>query len=340
MRQWRSISMIAGFFFIGSLLMTSFASGQAKPIELYYSNVFPAPHKVCITSVEWGKEIEKRTNGRVKVTMFPGGTLTPGDKCYDGVVKGLSHVGLSVFGYTSGKFPLTEVIDLPLGYRSGLAATRLINDYYKKFKPKEFDEVKVMYLHANGPNLVNTKKPVNKLEDLKGMKIRASGTVSKITQALGGTPVAMPMPDTYDALSRGVVDGVICPIEAMEGWKLGEVVKYTTQGGVANSLAMFVVMNKEKWNSMPPDIQQIIEKINEEWIDKEGKVWDEIDASGRDFASKHGHKIITLPSEEQARWAKAVRPLLDDYVKSMKAKGLPGDEALKFCEERLKSLQK
>jgi TRAP-type C4-dicarboxylate transport system substrate-binding protein len=293
-----------------------------------------------VTSVEWGKEIEKRTNGRVKVTMFAGGTLTPGDKCYDGVVKGLSHVGLSVFGYTSGKFPLTEVIDLPLGYKSGLAATRLINEYYKKFKPKEFDEVKVMYLHANGPNLVNTKKPVNKLEDLKGMKIRASGTVSKITQALGATPVAMPMPDTYDALSRGVVDGVICPIEAMEGWRLGEVVKYTTQGtGVANSLAMFVVMNKEKWNSIPPDIQQIIEKINEEWIDREGKVWDEIDKSGREFASQRGHKIITLAADEAPRWVKAVRPLLDDYVKSMKAKGLPGDDALKFCEERLKVLQ-
>jgi TRAP-type transport system periplasmic protein len=339
MKKGRLACLIVGLFAIG-LFISSPASAQTKPIDLYYSNVFPAPHKVCVTSVEWGKEIEKRTNGRVKVTMFPGGTLTPGDKCYDGVVKGLSHVGLSVFGYTSGKFPLTEVIDLPLGYKSGLAATRLINEYYKKFKPKEFDEVKVMYLHANGPNLVNTKKPVNKLEDLKGMKIRASGTVSKITQALGATPVAMPMPDTYDALSRGVVDGVICPIEAMEGWRLGEVVKYTTQGtGVANSLAMFVVMNKEKWNSIPPDIQQIIEKINEEWIDREGKVWDEIDKSGRDFASQHGHKIITLTADEAPRWVKAVRPLLDDYVKSMKAKGLPGDEALKFCEDRLKALQ-
>jgi len=340
MKRKALASLILGLLLVGYLLLNSPASAQTKPIELYYSNVFPAPHKVCVLSVEWGKEIEKRTNGRVKVTMFPGGTLTPGDKCYDGVVKGLSHVGLSVFGYTSGKFPLTEVIDLPLGYKSGLAATRLVNEYCKKFRPKEFDEVKVMYLHANGPNLVNTKKPVNNLEDLKGMKIRASGTVSKITQALGGTPVAMPMPDTYDALSRGVVDGVICPIEALEGWKLGEVVKSTTQGGVANSLAMFVVMNKEKWNSMPPDVQQIIEKINEEWIDKQGRVWDEIDASGRDFASKRGHKIITLPPAEQERWAKAVRPLLDDYVKNMKAKGLPGDEVLKFCEERLIVLQK
>ena len=93
-------------------------------------------------SVEWGKEIEKRTNGKVQVTVFPGGTLTPADKCYDGVVKGLSDVGMSVLSYTRGRFPLTEVIDLPLGYKNGTAATKLVNLYYNKFKPKELDDVR------------------------------------------------------------------------------------------------------------------------------------------------------------------------------------------------------
>jgi len=341
MKHWRLAPLIAGFLFISSLLVVPFANGQVKPIDLYYSNVFPAPHKVCVLSVEWGKEVEKRTNRRVKVTMFPGGTLTPGDKCYDGVVKGLSHVGLSVFSYTSGKFPLTEVIDLPLGYKSGLAATRLINEYYKKFKPKEMDEVKVMYLHANGPGLLHTKKPVNKLEDLKGLKIRATGTTGKLVQALGGIQVGMPMPDTYDALSRGVVEGVWCPIEALQGWRLGEVVHNTTMAtAAASSVAMFVVMNKEKWNSLPGDIQKIIEQINDEWIDKQGQVWDDIDKAGLEFVKAKGHNIINLPPAEQDRWSNAVRPLLDEYVKSMKAKDLPGDDALKFCQDRLKVLQK
>jgi TRAP-type transport system periplasmic protein len=340
MKHWKWTILLLGLWTVGSLFVTSMVFGQAKPVDLYYSNVFPAPHKICVLNVEWGKEIEKRTNGKVKVTMFPGGTLTPGDKCYDGVVKGLSHLGHSVFSYTIGKFPMTEVIDLPLGYRSGLAATKLVNEYYSKFKPKELDEVKVMYLHAYGPGLIHTSKPVNKLEDLKGMKIRATGTVSRIVQALGATPVAMPMPDTYDALSRGVVEGVVCPIEALEGWKLGEVVKFTTQNFIsANSAAMFVVMNKDSWNSLPTDIQKLIEKINEEWIVKQGVLWDEIDKSGVEFVNKRGHKMISLPREEQEQWAKAVRPLLDDYVNRMKAKGLPGDEALKFCLDRLKTLQ-
>jgi TRAP-type C4-dicarboxylate transport system substrate-binding protein len=340
MNHWKMATLIFGILATGSLSINSSAFGQAKPVDLFYSNVYPAPHKLCVSAVEWGKEIEKRTNGRVKVTMYPGGTLTPGDKCYDGVVKGLSHVGMSVLSYTVGKFPLLEVIDLPLGFKGGAVATKITNEFFAKFKPKELEEVKVMYLMGIAPSRIHTKKPVNKLDDLKGMKIRATGTVSRIVAALGATPVAMPMPDTYDALSRGVVEGVVCPIEALEGWKLGEVVKFTTQNtSTANSIAQFVVMNKDTWNAFPPDIQNILDKVNEEWIPKSGALWDELDKSATDFILKRGNKIISLSVEEQERWTKAVRPLLDDYVSRMKAKGLPGDEALKFCQQRLKALQ-
>ena len=98
-------------------------------------------------------------------------------------------------------------------------------------------------------------------------------------------------------------------------------------------------MNKDKWNALPPDVQKIIEQINEEWIEKHGKNWDEIDKKGYDFAQKLGNKVIPLSNEEDVRWAKAVSPMFDDYVKEKKAKGLPAEEALKFCWERLKQLQ-
>ena len=221
----------------------------------------------------------------------------PGGQCYDGVEKGISDIGMSVLGYTRGKFPLTEVIDLPLGFRSGAAATKLVNAFYKKFKPKEFDGVKVMFLHAHGPGLLHTKKPVTKLEDLKGMKIRCTGLATKIVTALGGTPVAMPMGETYDALSSGVVDGSMAPQESLKSWKWGEVVKYTTEYyGASYSTGIFVVMNKDKWNSLPPDIQKIIEKVNEEWIVKSGKGWDEIDKAGREATLKLGNKSSRFPS--------------------------------------------
>lgn len=338
-KEWRSVSFTACLCFVVFLFFTPAAFGQA-PIKLNYSVFFPAHHIHSILAVEWGKEIEKRTNGKVSVAVFPGGTLTPADKCYDGVEKGISDVGMSVFAYTRGKFPLTEVMDLPVGIKSGLTATKLINEYYNRFQPKEMDGVKVMFLHAHGPGLLHTKTAVNRLEDLKGMKVRCTGLATKIVSALGGTPVAMPMGETYDALSRGVVDASMAPQESLNTWKWGEVVKFTTEDfGASYSTGMFVVMNKDKWNALPPDVQKTIEKINEEWIEKSGKGWDDIDKAGRDATLKLGNKIITLTKDEDARWASAVRPLLDEYVTNMKSKGLPGDQALKFCMDRLKSLQ-
>jgi TRAP-type C4-dicarboxylate transport system substrate-binding protein len=244
---------------------------------------------------------------------------------------------MSVLAYTKGKFPLTEVIDLPLGYTSGVAATRLINQYYQKFKPKEFEEVKVLYLHAHGPGILHSKKAVTKLEELKGMRIRCTGTVTEVVKALGAVPMSMPMGETYDALNRGMVEGSMAPMESLEGWKWGEVVKFTTEShGSAYSTGFFVVMNKEKWSALPADIQATLEKINAEWVEKAGKVWDDIDKSGKEFSLKLGNKIIPLSQEENQRWAKATSPVLDGYVKAMKEKGLPGEEALKFSLDFLK----
>lgn len=342
MKNCKVFALIFCASIIAFSLFISSVSAQPKPIEFNYSTFFPAPHRMTVLAVEWGKEIEKRTDGRVKVTMFPGGTLTKGDVAYDGVVKGISDFALTVLGYTRGKFPLTEVIDLPLGYKSGYAATKVVNDYFKRFNPKEFDEVKVMYFHAHGPGILHTsKKAVSKLEDLKGLKIRSHGLSAKVVAALGGTPVAMPMPETYDALSRGVTEGVVAPVEALDGWKLAEVTKFTTQNfGSAYSTTFIVVMNKAKWAALPADIQRIIEKLNEEWIERTGKAWDEIDKKGYDVVRARGNQIIPLSQDEDWRWTKLVKPIYDDYVKDMKAKGLPGDEALKFALEALYKYQK
>jgi TRAP-type C4-dicarboxylate transport system substrate-binding protein len=308
-----------------------------KVISLNFSNFFPAPHKNSQLAEQWCREVEKRANGKVKITYFAGGTLTPAAQTYDNVVKGIADIGESVFSYTRGKFPMMAIIDLPLGYKSGVQATGLVNEYYKKFKPKELDDVKVLFLHAHGPGILHTKKPVAKLEDLKGMKIRAMGTVVPIVEAFGAAPVGTTMPETYDALRTGVADGAMSPQESLEGWKWGEVVGSTTECfGAAYTAAMYVVMNKQKWNSLPPDVQNVFDQVSREFVEKQGKTWDEIDKSGMEFAKKRGNKIIALSKDEDARWVAAVRPMLDGYAKEMKSKGLPGDEALKFCLDYLK----
>ncbi len=328
-----------------AMLMVSYAApvnAQQKTITLNYSNMQPAPHKLSLLCEEYAREIEKRTNGGVKITVFHGGTLTPATQAYDGVVNGLSDLALGVFSYHRGRFPLTEFSDLPIGIKNCVTAAKLFNEYYARFKPKEMDDVKVMYLHGNPPSVVHTvKKQVMKLEDLKGLKMRVTPLGTPIAKALGAAPVAMPMGDAYDALSKNVVDGGFFPYEALEGWKLGEVVKYTTESWpVAFTSAWYVIMNKKKWESLTPEWQKAIEKVNEEWIEKTGKAWDEIDAAGKAFYIKQGGKVITLSQAEGQRWVKAVQPVLDDYVKAAKSKGLPGDQVLKFALDYLKKYQK
>jgi TRAP-type C4-dicarboxylate transport system substrate-binding protein len=227
------------------------------------------------------------------------------------------------------------VVDLPLGYKTGAAATKLANAYYQKFQPKELMDTQVMFLHAHGPGLLHTKKPVANLEDFKGMKIGCTGLATKIVEKLGGTPVAGPMPERYDSLQKGVIEGGLFPVESLKGWKLGEVVQSTTLNhSTAYTTTFFVVMNKEKWASLSADVQKVFTEVNAEFAEKFGKGWDQIDKEGGEFATSKGVKTIALSKEEDAKWAAAVKPILDEYVANMKAKGLPGEEALKFCLEQ------
>jgi TRAP-type C4-dicarboxylate transport system substrate-binding protein len=326
---------------IGVSFLTTPAFSQVKPIELTYAQFQPALHFNNMLSESYAKEIEKRTNGRVKITVFSGGTLIAGDKTYSGIITGIADMGMSCMAYTRGKFPLSEVIDLPLGYKTGAAATKLINIFYEKFKPKEYNETEVMYFMAHSPGILHSKKPIYKLEDLKGQKIRSSGLATNIVRHLGGVAVGMTMGDTYDALSRGVVDGTVAPQESAKGWRWGEVVNASTQDfGAAYSTGFFVVMNKQKWNSLPPDIQKIFREVNKEWADKNGAAWDKYDKESSAWMISQGKKIITLSPEENARFAAAVKPMLGEYVERMKKLGLPGKEALDFCLVELKKLEK
>jgi len=341
MRSLKLVSFVLFLSVIGISFLITPAFSQVKPIELTFAQFQPAQHFNNKLSESYAKEIEKRTNGRVKITVFSGGTLIAADKTYSGIVTGIADMGMSCMAYTRGKFPLSEVIDLPLGYKTGVAATKLINIFYEKFKPKEYDETEVMYFMAHSPGIVHSKKPVYKLEDLKGQKIRCTGLAAKVVGKLGGVPVAMPMGETYDAISRGVVDGSVAPQEALKGWRWGEVVNASTQSfGAGYSTGFFVVMNKQKWNSLPPDIQKVFREVNKEWADKNGTAWDYYDNESRDWMISIGKKVIPLSAQENARWAALVQPLLGEYVENMKKQGLPGKEALDFCLAELKKLEK
>ena len=307
---------------------------KAKAIELSYSIFFPPTHPQCKAAEDWAREVEKRTNNAVKINVYPGGTLTSANDCYDGVVKGISDLGMSCFAYTRGRFPVMEAVDLPLGYPTGKAATLTANEYYAQMKPAELDDVRLLYIHAHGPGLLHTKKEVKSLKDLKGMKIRSTGLSAKVVEALGGVAVAMPQPGTYEALQKGVVEGTFAPMETMKGWKQGEVVKYTTNcKTIGYTTAMFVVMNKAKWEQLSPEIQKVLTDTSSEWIAVHGKTWDDADADALTYIQGLGNKVVELGADETKKWEKAVLAVVKGYEEEVKAKNIDGAKAVALLKE-------
>ena len=337
----RKASIFFSVLCIVAIMSGMVTISSAEPVKLTYSCFFPPSHIQSILAEQWSKEVEKRTAGAVKIEYFPGQTLTKSNQCYDGVVEGLSDIGFAVLAYTPGRFPVMLAVDLPLGYTSGAAATKVINDVYNQFKPKELDDTKVMYLHAHGPGLIHSKdKPVLKMEDMKALKFRSHGTSAEVVKALGGTPIAKPMPETYEMLQKGVVDGSVYPLESNKGWKLGEVVRYCTANfSSAYTTSFFVVMNKDKWKSISLKDQKIIEEINAEWVVKHGDAWDTSDMIGIKYLLEQGGQIIGQDSKESARWKAAVAPIMDQYVTDLNKKGLNGKEIVGFIEAALKKYQ-
>lgn len=305
-----------------------------KPIELSYSIFFPPTHIQCVTGTEWAKEVEKRSGGRVKINVFPGGSLTQAPQCYEGVVNGISDLGMSCFAYSRGRFPMLEGLDLPLGYPNGKVATRVATEMVQKYQPQEVADTHVLYVHAHGPGILASKKPVHTMDDVAGLKVRATGLSAKIVERLKGSPVGMSQPETYEALQKGVVEATLCPIETLKGWKQGEVINAVTDSSVIGyTTAMFVTMNKAKWNSLPADIQKIFTDVSQEWVAKHGEAWDKADEEGRAFVTGLGHEIIPLDDAEKARWKEAVKPILDEYVAACQQKNLPGDTFLKDLQD-------
>lgn len=308
---------------------------EGETVKLSYSVFFPPSHIQCKTAEAWADEVNKRTAGKVKITIYPAGTLTKAPQCYDGVVNGISDIGMSCFAYTRGRFPLLEGLDLPLGYPSGLVATQVVTEIVQEFKPEELSAVHLLYIHAHGPGILASKKPINSLEELAGIKIRATGLSSKIAQNLGATPVAMSQPETYEALQKGVVDATLCPMETLKGWKQGEVIESITDTSIIGyTTAMYVVINKNKWDKLDPKLQDIITQVSAEWVVKHGQAWDQADQEGKEFIEQLNKQIIALSREQKALCKQKVKPILDAYVQNATAKGLPGDKFL----ARLKSL--
>jgi TRAP-type C4-dicarboxylate transport system substrate-binding protein len=303
------------------------AAGEAKPIRLIYANYFNADSSHSILCQAWAGEIEKRTQGRVRVVYYPGSQLLTGEQIFLGVVDGVADLGMGVMAYNLGRFPVMGVLDLPWGYESGRQATAVINDYYQKFKPKELNPVKVLYLHAPGPSLLHTVKKVEKLEDLKGLRIRSTGFSALLAKALGATPVALTQNAVYLALANDLVDGTFNPLEALLTWHQAQVLHYTLScANFGYTSGMYLAMNLKRWNSLPKDVQEIIESVSAGMPAKHAEAWDQGDKQGRQYTLSLGNEIFCLDEQEARRWEAAMAPVTERYLEKLRAKEMPADE--------------
>lgn len=308
------------------------ANEKGAQVELKLAHFWPATHPVETELVQsWAGEVETASNGQVKITSYPGETLLKAADIYDGVQKGIADIGISCFSYTRGRFPVTEVFELPgIQYNNSKVASKVAWEGIQALNPAEVQDTHLLMVITTGPGDLFTKDPVRKLEDLKGMEIRATGLSAATLKNLGATPVAMPQSEAYESLSRGVVKGNLGPIEVLQGWKQAEVTQYITKTPFLYNTLFFVTMNKDKWEALSPEQQQTISNVTADYFTKVGMgLWDKQDEAAMNGAIKDNHmEIITLSAAETDRWIKLVEPVQKEFVANMDKQGLKGQEIL------------
>jgi TRAP-type C4-dicarboxylate transport system substrate-binding protein len=313
---------------------------EGEVIHLTASCYLPPAHVASVLMGEMMQEIEEKSNGRVKINYAAGGSILTAPKTADGVEQGLADIGLSHIGYTPGRFPVTEILALPLGYSSSWQGSKVAADFLEKYQPEEWDKFHLVALWGGTTASINmAKTPIRKLEDFQGKIMRGAGEIADALKALGATPRDIPMAEVYEAMSKGTIDGLLVSSEVLESFKIADVTKYTTYVPcIGNQYLFYIAMNKDKWNSLPADIQQIFTDLRSEYEERMGLGWIDMNREGFHLAMEQGAEYITLSDEEAARWKEAVEPVIEDYITKMAGKGYSEQEIreqLAFIRERM-----
>ena len=304
--------------------------------------VSPQHHLTANVLQGWATEVEKATNGRVKFTMLPKHPSAP-PGTFDAVRDGLVDLSFVTASYTPARHILPLMPELP-----GSGETALINSvaysriHWKYFqKVGEYKGVKLLGVFTHGPGQMFTKKPVSGIGDIQGLKIRTGGGIAEsVAKALGTSAFVKPAPESYELLSSGVADGVFFPLESIISFKLDTVLEQATlfPGGMYSSAFGFF-MNEDKWNKLPKQDQEAIEKLSGEHIARlAGASWDEADKKGMEALKKSGVKIVDANPAFVAEVKKRSAPIIEDWIAKANGKGLDGAKVLAEFREELKKV--
>ncbi|MCD7059016.1 TRAP transporter substrate-binding protein [Pelagibacterium xiamenense] len=303
----------------------------AQEVTLRVHQMLPAQATIPAQAIEpWAERVEEQSDGRIQVELYPAMQLggTP-PSLYDQALDGVVDVIWTVLGYTPGRFPKSEVFELPFMLTNGEETSAAFYNYVQENAMDEFAGVHVIALHTHGPGLFHTDEPIETLEDLEGMKIRGgSRIISNMLASLGAEPVGMPVPQVTEALSRGVINGTTIPWEVTPALRVSELVDNHTEFSGDRGLytqTFGFVMNQASYDSLPDDLKAVIDANSGLETSREfGRVMDQGDVVGRQIAEEGGNNIILLDDEETARWREAAQPTIDQWFADMEAVGIDG----------------
>ena len=306
------------------------AAAQAQT-TLAVSQWLPAGHPVHGVMAEWAHKAEQATQGRVKFNVLPQPVTNPPGH-YNAVRDGLADVAMTVIGYTPGRFPLSEIAELPLMGDSAESNSAAFHRLAVRTPAimNEYKDVKVLALFTHGPGVVfNGKKEVATLADLQGLKFRVGGgVVNEVGKLLGANTTLKPATESYELLSTGVMDGVWLPFESLVTYKLDKLVKYATvfPGGLYNS-TFIVMMNRKAWDALGKADQAQLEKLSGEAYARElGRAFDKRDAEGKALAQASGIKLTSAPAGLLKEVEARIAPLEKRWADLARSRGIANPE--------------
>src|SRR6186997_547992 len=308
-------------------------SAQAQTVTLKLSHFVPPQHVFHKWITAWAEKIEKESNGRLKFEIYPNGQLVgPPNRQFDAARNGIVDIAWCLHGVTPGRYPMTELPNLPFTFPSvGVNLPEMakrLTELAPKYLATEHTGLHILFMNQAPPVTLYSKEPIKTLADYKGKKIRyASITNKQLLEALGAAPMLIPPSDAQDALSKGIVEGAMFPLEAGLAYDLASAVKYAIEPPIA-SATFAMVMNPAKYNSLPPNLRAI--------IDKETGVKAAMDFAAayqaqEKFArelqtTKKGLQILTLPPAEVAKMKELSKPIVDKAIDDLEKQGKPAKE--------------
>lgn len=337
----KTVRVFAGSLAMGFLLGGGMAAAETV---LTISSWAPPNHLMTRTVTQgWAADVEKATQGRVKFRMLAKHPSSP-PGAFDAVRDALVDVSFTGPNYTPARHVVTMLPELPGGGATSLINSVAFNRIYWKHlhKAGEFNGVKLLSIFTHGPgHMFNTKRPINTLADLRGLKIRTGGGIAeKTAQALDLSSLVKPAPDSYELLSTGIADGVFFPLESVPGFKLESVVKYGTlfPGGFY-SVTFAFIMNEAAWNKLAKADQDIVMSVSGEALARRaGAAWDAADRAAEETMRKAGVQISDASPALVADIRKRAESIERDWIKSVGAKGIDGAAVLEAFRAELKTV--